>query len=233
MGSMVQSSAASAARKPMMRNAGPEWRTLSRAMALKETLFASAIAPQTRRTLMTMYTAPPQNACAVIAPVSLGLLPRTNAGAADANVQITYTAQLKSVRRGGLRSMSCDASTATNATGTAYLHPNRIELARMKTKASDTLRSPFSSSGTGLASASAARPANSAIASPVSTLGGSSAIITAARPVIGNARLSAAPINIRSGTGYGWSGVLGAAPMPEIAQSDEQSDERRALVTTT
>ena len=83
-----------------------------------------------------------------------------NTGRAEANAASAYTAQLKRQRTSGRCSESCETSTLSVAVSTAYSQPNRIWLARMKTKASEAELRCCSSSGTGLRSARIASPRN-------------------------------------------------------------------------
>ena len=58
------------------------------------------------------------------------------------------------------------------AASAAYSHPNRNWVESRKTNASDTVRAPFSSSGTGLYSAASAAAKNSATPTAVPVPGG-------------------------------------------------------------
>ncbi len=66
-------------------------------------------------------------------------------------------ALLKPARRAGARSAACTMIMLAIAESTAYCHPNSTWVESRNTNASETVRPPFSSSGTGLYSAAVAR----------------------------------------------------------------------------
>ncbi len=76
-------------------------------------------------------------------------------------------------------------AVAASAAITAYCHPNRIWAASRKTNASDTLRAPCSSSGTGLNSAARAASAKTQTPARASMAGGDAAAVRAAPTATG------------------------------------------------
>ena len=83
-------------------------------------------------------------------------------GPAETITDSPYKAPLNMVRTAGARLCTCTITMLTMAPSTAYCQPNRIWVDSRKTNASETVRPPCSSSGTGLYSAARAATKNSA-----------------------------------------------------------------------
>src|SRR5690242_21374512 len=96
---------------------------------------------------------------------------------------MVYADELKAIRSLGAPDTSCAVPIATSADSVAYCQPNSTCKASSKMKASDALRSPDSSSGTGLNSAASAATANTTTPTTVSAVGGV-AMMVATDPAI-------------------------------------------------
>src|SRR6476660_1552138 len=121
-------------------------------------------------------------------------------GPAETNADSPDEAPLNMVRTAGARLGTCTITMLTMAPSTAYCQPNRNCVDSRNTKASETVRPPCSSSGTGLYSAASAATKNSA--NPAS--GGADAILRTAPTATGIVTANMMATNRSSRGGYVW-----------------------------
>ena len=146
------------------------------------------------------------NTSAVSAPAWCGetVQPRMKPGPAETNADSPEEAPLNMVRTAGARLCTCTITMLTMAPSTAYCQPNRNCVDSRNTKASETVRPPCSSSGTGLYSAASAATKNSATPTAVPASGGADAILRTAPTATGIVNASITATNRSSRGGYVW-----------------------------
>ena len=127
----------------------------------------------------------------------------------ERKTEMAYADELNAIRSFGAPATSWAAPIATNADSVAYCHPNSTWDASRKTNAREALRSPDSSSGTGLNSAASAATANTTTPTTVSAVGGV-AMIVATDPAITGTDATMTSVRYRSSRGgYIWDVVGG------------------------
>ena len=125
-------------------------------------------------------------------------------GPAETNADSPEEAPLNTVRMAGARLCTCTITMLTIAPSTAYCQPNRNCVDSRNTNASETVRPPCSSSGTGLYSAASAATKNSATPTAVPASGGADAILRTAPTATGIVTASITATNRSSRGGYVW-----------------------------